>query len=103
MPRANTIPFPQGAAKVITLAELQNCNAWKGAFRSRCKNHRYYEIVEETRSEEHTSELQSRGHLVCRLLLEKKNKSEIEKCDYRKIAPVQLKRCSNVNRMNRDY
>src|SRR5207253_4898252 len=27
-----------------------------------------------TRSEEHTSELQSRGHLVCRLLLEKKKK-----------------------------
>src|SRR5690625_6483379 len=27
----------------------------------------------DTRSEEHTSELQSRGHLVCRLLLEKKN------------------------------
>src|SRR5690625_5461337 len=26
------------------------------------------------RSEEYTSELQSRGHLVCRLLLEKKNK-----------------------------
>src|SRR5690625_5343792 len=28
--------------------------------------------MEENRSEEHTSELQSRGHLVCRLLLEKK-------------------------------
>src|SRR5437870_10081942 len=28
------------------------------------------------RSEEHTSELQSRGHLVCRLLLEKKKKSD---------------------------
>src|SRR5215510_2950643 len=28
-----------------------------------------------SRSEEHTSELQSRGHLVCRLLLEKKNKN----------------------------
>src|SRR5690625_6677060 len=27
-----------------------------------------------SRSEEHTSELQSRGHIVCRLLLEKKNK-----------------------------
>src|SRR5207253_8014809 len=27
------------------------------------------------RSEEHTSELQSRGHLVCRLLLEKKKRS----------------------------
>src|SRR5690349_16348621 len=29
-----------------------------------------------TRSEEHTSELQSRRDLVCRLLLEKKNKKE---------------------------
>src|SRR5439155_22310156 len=29
--------------------------------------------TEPPRSEEHTSELQSRGHLVCRLLLEKKN------------------------------
>src|SRR5690625_7024819 len=29
------------------------------------------------RSEEHTSELQSRGHLVCRLLLEKKKKQYI--------------------------
>src|SRR5439155_15270789 len=29
---------------------------------------------DDLRSEEHTSELQSRGHLVCRLLLEKKNK-----------------------------
>src|SRR5215510_3398777 len=28
------------------------------------------------RSEEHTSELQSRGHLVCRLLLEKKKKEK---------------------------
>src|SRR5690625_5772479 len=30
-----------------------------------------------TRSEEHTSELQSRGHLVCRLLLEKKKKWQL--------------------------
>src|SRR5690625_5948276 len=29
-------------------------------------------IIYLVRSEEHTSELQSRGHLVCRLLLEKK-------------------------------
>src|SRR5207253_6709396 len=29
-----------------------------------------------SRSEEHTSELQSRGHLVCRLLLEKKKQVE---------------------------
>src|SRR5207253_5584017 len=31
------------------------------------------EEAQHARSEEHTSELQSRGHLVCRLLLEKKN------------------------------
>src|SRR5437870_10285246 len=31
------------------------------------------------RSEEHTSELQSRGHLVCRLLLEKKNQNKQNK------------------------
>src|SRR5258708_14840873 len=30
------------------------------------------------RSEEHTSELQSPDHLVCRLLLEKKNKNDIQ-------------------------
>src|SRR2546422_5880242 len=32
--------------------------------------------TEEARSEEHTSELQSRLHLVCRLLLEKKKKKK---------------------------
>src|SRR5437899_10096142 len=31
-------------------------------------------VREQVRSEEHTSELQSLRHLVCRLLLEKKNK-----------------------------
>src|SRR5437870_8315158 len=33
-------------------------------------------LVKEERSEEHTSELQSRGHLVCRLLLEKKKRRQ---------------------------
>src|SRR5439155_26366598 len=40
------------------------------ATRTRCQRARV------ARSEEHTSELQSRGHLVCRLLLDKK-KTEI--------------------------
>src|SRR2546429_1967225 len=41
----------------------------------------WLEIVldEGKRSEEHTSELQSRLHLVCRLLLEKKKKNEVWK------------------------
>src|SRR5687768_18009010 len=40
-------------------------------------------IVTRYRSEEHTSELQSRLHLVCRLLLEKKKKQTTRHChDY---------------------
>src|SRR2546422_5667973 len=37
------------------------------------RNRRRHELLD-PRSEEHTSELQSRLHLVCRLLLEKKKK-----------------------------
>src|SRR5690554_6968757 len=40
----------------------------------------YYKSQEaNVRSEEHTSELQSRPHLVCRLLLEKKKKKKKKK------------------------
>src|SRR5690625_2156401 len=35
------------------------------------------EVWSEPRSEEHTSELQSRGQLVCRLLLEKKKRARV--------------------------
>src|SRR2546422_6124571 len=35
------------------------------------------DIIVQPRSEEHTSELQSRLHLVCRLLLEKKKKNTL--------------------------
>src|SRR2546422_6365434 len=34
--------------------------------------------IDEARSEEHTSELQSRLHLVCRLILAKKHTSELQ-------------------------
>src|SRR3712207_7580202 len=37
------------------------------------------EVEEDRRSEEHTSELQSRQYLVCRLLLEKKKKKHVNK------------------------
>src|SRR5258708_26096075 len=41
----------------------------------RCRNFTKQQNVDvKNRSEEHTSELQSPDHLVCRLLLEKKNK-----------------------------
>src|SRR5205814_4790724 len=44
-----------------------------------------------TRSEEHTSELQSLRHLVCRLLLEKKKKRSQLACIYMTETAEQLK------------
>src|SRR5690625_5571005 len=52
-------------------------------------NGRIY-FLDLSRSEEHTSELQSRGHLVCRLLLEKKKAAQKEttpKDDHKKKQP----------------
>src|SRR5207253_8449396 len=48
---------------------------WQPSFRLRVLRKRGPNVAQQIhhRSEEHTSELQSRGHLVCRLLLEKKN------------------------------
>src|SRR5207253_6295919 len=62
-----------GAAPAVALPprnEGAGCDA--RAFRARGSP---VGLARETleRSEEHTSELQSRGHVVCRLLLEKKN------------------------------
>src|SRR2546422_5950433 len=45
--------------------------------------------VGQGRSEEHTSELQSRLHLVCRLLLEKKKKSTRMRLSTRQASPPQ--------------
>jgi predicted N-acyltransferase len=44
----NTISIPHGFAKITSLADLQNCDAWPRAFQNKCKDHRYYEVVEET-------------------------------------------------------
>src|SRR5258708_24865459 len=41
-----------------------------------------------TRSEEHTSELQSPDHLVCRLLLEKKKKTETTTIEHLSSRPL---------------
>src|SRR5436305_3193730 len=51
------------------------------------------ELVGEFRSEEHTSELQSRPHLVCRLLLEKK-KARIHShhCEHRMLIQPPIQR-----------
>src|SRR5690554_7582686 len=49
---------------------------WSGNIELHIKSSDWYA---HQRSEEHTSELQSRPHLVCRLLLEKKKKIRIKK------------------------
>jgi hypothetical protein len=48
MQHGHTIQFPQGVLKVVPLSELHNCEAWRGALHNKCKDHRYYQIVEET-------------------------------------------------------
>src|SRR2546430_11237119 len=52
-----------------------------------CAHHDAPAVGGDSRSEEHTSELQSQSNLVCRLLLEKKKKtnqqSEVVKTDMR--------------------
>ena len=48
MPRSSSIPTAQNVAKIVTRSELHNCDAWRRSFRNKCKDHRYYEIVEET-------------------------------------------------------
>src|SRR2546422_7264880 len=50
--------------------------------RGKCDSRKWME-----RSEEHTSELQSRLHLVCRLLLEKKKKNTITQIDVKDSRP----------------
>src|SRR2546425_9523198 len=74
-PRSTLFPYttlfrsrrrdPQGIA-----VRLSQCH--EGPLRL----HQAHHALERIRSEEHTSELQSLAYLVCRLLLEKKNKGQ---------------------------
>src|SRR3712207_8768376 len=54
------------------LAEVRLGVEQIGDFEERARAHGLALLVRDERSEEHTSELQSRQYLVCRLLLEKK-------------------------------
>ena len=60
-----TVDF--GVAYAVNIANLP------GIDDVRYDEYEFYAMLDGRRSEEHTSELQSRLHLVCRLLLENKN------------------------------
>src|SRR5690554_7332506 len=66
---------PEGKIEVVMYKnpDCGCCTEW-----AKHMNRAEFHVIEENtqaRSEEHTSELQSRPHLVCRLLLEKKKPS----------------------------
>src|SRR2546429_6876174 len=60
---------------VPRLARVRDAAADAGARRAHRAQHPGALPARQARSEEHTSELQSRLHLVCRLLLEKKKQT----------------------------
>src|SRR5690625_5589957 len=73
---ANEVDVPEGAyvmdaAGKTVMPGFVDAHAHIGNFRSGLSPNQQWELP--IRSEEHTSELQSRGHLVCRLLLGRKN------------------------------
>src|SRR2546429_4651463 len=75
--RLMSVLFP--APEEPTRAVVEPAGAWNDTCLSTSRSATYWKLTSSkrtspttSRSEEHTSELQSRLHLVCRLLLEKK-------------------------------
>jgi len=42
------VSFTGGTVRILTLLGVRNLEAWKRAFQNKCKDHRYYELIEET-------------------------------------------------------
>src|SRR5437870_7685055 len=75
-PRSTLFPYTTLFRSPSGYSPLEDSSVRVHARQLRLKLHEYFDGV--GRSEEHTSELQSRGHLVCRLLLEKKKTRKTE-------------------------
>src|SRR5205814_6577914 len=71
----STVTFRVRAAKA---SEVTVSGEWPGGAKTMTKGDN--DVWSVTRSEEHTSELQSLRHLVCRLLLEKKKLRDSHHC-----------------------
>src|SRR5690625_5383023 len=79
--RAAVAYYLEGKTMDAIARELQVSRATVSRLLARARAEGIVEITvftpgAQARSEEHTSELQSRGHLVCRLLLEKKKDTQ---------------------------
>src|SRR2546422_6284516 len=74
-PRSTLFPYTTLFRSVLSDAGLRQGLGAEGR-RTVERLYSWDRIGESLRSEEHTSELQSRLHLVCRLLLEKKKKKK---------------------------
>ena len=42
------VPFAQGTARFLKLSDVRNLEAWQRAFQGKCKDRRYYELIEGT-------------------------------------------------------
>src|SRR2546422_4596169 len=94
-PRSTLFPYTTLFRSVILESLLQvGSRLASGRVAQRKKSFR--DQVGRTRSEEHTSELQSRLHLVCRLLLEKKKHQTILDDEYRSAADVAVGACHGL-------
>src|SRR5258708_15614485 len=86
----NDLAIPKLAGLLISFSSLRaalSSSSFKqpaafSRWNSRCRN------FQNARSEEHTSELQSPDHLVCRLLLEKKK--------YKDVSGLRQRKCERV-------
>src|SRR3712207_7215898 len=76
-PRSTLFPYTTLFRSIsqALLAVAPPGTGWAYHFDGRCFQQAEY-LLDPVRSEEHTSELQSRQYLVCRLLLEKKKKQQ---------------------------
>src|SRR3989442_370640 len=105
-PRSTLFPY-------TTLFRSRGENAWR-SMPKRAKSNRLaavamnsmaqHAVPNEFRSEEHTSELQSRPHLVCRLLLEKKKTEQAQaRTTLSRRTRESVKRCAYVDTLASVY